>query len=49
MIDNIGRNMAEARSYVEDGVEELVQAKNMVMIGIVLLIIVVVLALGFES
>jgi syntaxin 1B/2/3 len=55
MIDNIGQNVAAARSYVEQGVVQLEKAKEhqkssrkclwfMVIIGIIILIIVVVLA-----
>jgi t-SNARE complex subunit (syntaxin) len=55
MIDNIGQNVAAARDYVEEGVEQLEKAKEhqktgrkclwfMVLIGLVLLIVVVVLA-----
>jgi t-SNARE complex subunit (syntaxin) len=59
MIDNIGQNVAAAREYVEEGVEQLVRAKQhqktgrrclwfMVLIGLVLLIVVVVLAVALS-
>jgi t-SNARE complex subunit (syntaxin) len=55
MIDNIGQNVAAARDYVEEGVQQLEKAKEhqktgrkclwfMVLIGLVLLVVVVVLA-----